>query len=79
MSADDDDNPPLTGQIKDKLIRFKQRWAEQGRLLTGHADVRHANRLPPGQKEVKTWPVLDLGRQPDIAPEKWHLRVRGLV
>ena len=81
MAGEDDDNDrtALTGQIKEKLIRSKQLWAEQGRLLTGQADPRHANRLPPGQKEVKNWPVLDLGRQPDIRPEKWHLRVRGLV
>jgi DMSO/TMAO reductase YedYZ molybdopterin-dependent catalytic subunit len=64
--------------IKDKLIKTKERWAREGRLLTG-AEADPALRLPPGQHEVKNWPVLDLGAQPDIAPGKWHLRVDGLV
>jgi DMSO/TMAO reductase YedYZ molybdopterin-dependent catalytic subunit len=77
--ADDDEKPGLIGAIKDKLIRTKQQWAQQGRLLTGRNDVVRASRLPPGQKEVKNWPVLDLGVQPDVKPEKWQLRVTGLV
>jgi len=66
------------GEIKDKLIAAKERWAREGRLLTG-TEADPATRLPPGQHEVKNWPVLDLGVQPDIAREKWHLRVDGLV
>jgi len=69
----------VNGRVKDKLIRSKQEWADEGRLLTGKSDIVRANRLPPGQKEVKNWPVLDLGVQPDIKPEKWHLRAAGLV
>ena len=67
------------GRIKDKLIRSKQDWAKEGRLLTGMPDEGHANRLPPGQKEVKNWPVLDLGVQPNIVPQAWRLTVGGLV
>ena len=68
------------GRIKDKLIRAKQDWAKEGRLLTGRPDFGHVNRLPPGQKEVKNWPVLDLGVQPNIVkPRVWHLTVEGLV
>jgi DMSO/TMAO reductase YedYZ molybdopterin-dependent catalytic subunit len=75
MSDDKED-----GKIKDKLIRSKQEWAKEGRLLTGMPDERHANRLPPGQKEVKNWPVLDLGVQPNIVkPRVWKLTVGGLV
>jgi DMSO/TMAO reductase YedYZ molybdopterin-dependent catalytic subunit len=48
-------------------------------LLTGRADGAHANRLPPGRKEVKSWPVLDLGLQPSIEPENWRLRLNGRV
>ncbi len=77
--SDDDKTPDLIGQIRDKLIRSKQQWAERGRLLTGKRDVVRAHRLPPGQKEVKNWPVLDLGVQPDVKPENWRLRVTGLV
>jgi DMSO/TMAO reductase YedYZ molybdopterin-dependent catalytic subunit len=71
-----DDN--LLGKVKPKLVESKQKWADEGRLLTGrHADP--AQRLPPGQREVKNWPVLDLGVQPDIPPAKWRLDVDGLV
>lgn len=71
-----DDKPTLFGQIKDKLIASKQKWAREGRLLTGQAG---AERLPPGQRLVRDWPVLDLGLQPAVAPERWSLTVDGLV
>ena len=73
----DDENP--IGPIKGKLIRSKEEWAKDKRLITGRPDAGHVNRLPPGQKEVKTWPVLDLGAHPDVKPENWRLRVTGLV
>jgi len=75
----DDGKPSLIGQIKDKLVRSKEKWAQEGRLITGRPDMGHVNRLPPGQKEVKNWPVLDLGVQPDVKPENWRLRVLGAV
>lgn len=61
-----------------KLIATKQKWASEGRLMTGHAAPR-AQRLPPGQREVKNWPVLDLGVQPEIARDQWQLTIDGLV
>ena len=75
----EDDNVPVTGEIRQKLVDAKQAWARDGRLLTGtHGDpVR--DRLPPGQTLVQDWPVLDLGVQPEVAPEKWRLRLEGLV
>ena len=76
---DTPEKPGLIGQIKDKLIHSKEEWAREGRLLTGMPDVAHRNRLPPGQKEVKNWPVLDLGVQPDVKPENWRLQIAGLV
>src|SRR5215469_9328937 len=78
-AEDSDSKPDLVGQIKDKLVRTKERWAEEGRLLTGRRDLAHANRLPPGQKQVQNWPVLDLGVQPDVKTENWRLRAAGLV
>src|SRR5687768_4268818 len=36
-------------------------------------------KLPVGQHEVKNWPVLDLGEQPQIAIDTWKLEVGGLV
>jgi DMSO/TMAO reductase YedYZ molybdopterin-dependent catalytic subunit len=79
MSDENPSKPGLIGPIKDKLIQSKEDWAKQGRLLTGRPDMGHVNRLPPGQKEVKNWPVLDLGVQPDIKREAWRLEVGGLV
>lgn len=75
----EDDNVPVTGEIRQKLVDAKQAWARDGRLLTGtHGDpVR--DRLPPGQTLVQDWPVLDLGVQPEVAPETWRLRLEGLV
>ena len=76
---DDTDRPSLIGQIKDKLVRAKEEWAKEGRLLTGRPDFGHVNRLPPGQKEVKNWPVLDLGVQPHLRLDTWQLEIGGLV
>lgn len=72
----DDDKP---SGIKEKLIATKQKWARDGRLLTGRPDEAHINRLPPGQKLVTNWPVLDLGLQPDVSTNEWRLTVDGLV
>ena len=35
--------------------------------------------LPIGQHEVRNWPVLDLGEQPDVSTDTWKLDVGGLV
>jgi len=75
----DDPEIPLTGQVKEKLIARKQDWAREGRLLTGTSADPERDRLPPGQTLVKDWPVLDLGVQPDVARERFRLRVEGLV
>jgi DMSO/TMAO reductase YedYZ molybdopterin-dependent catalytic subunit len=62
-----------------KLTRSKQRWASEHKFLTGREGTPETDRLPPGQHLVTNWPILDLGRQPDIAPERWQLQVGGLV
>ena len=69
----------LLGQVKQKLIDSKRKWAEDGRLLTGKTGLKGRDRLPPGQHEVKNWPVLDLGVQPKIDLWDWKLTVDGLV
>jgi DMSO/TMAO reductase YedYZ molybdopterin-dependent catalytic subunit len=44
------------------------------------APNRHGRpKLPVGQHEVKNWPVLDLGEQPDVSSDAWKLEVGGLV
>lgn len=70
----DDLTPPPS-----KLTRSKERWAGEGRFLTGRTARPEHERLPPGQHLVRDWPVLDLGVQPLITPEAWRLRVFGLV
>ena len=64
---------------KDKLVATKQAWARAGRLLTGKVGDPEHDRLPPGQRLVQNWPVLDLGVHPAVALEDWQLTVDGLV
>lgn len=49
---------------------------EEGRLLTGRPN---AQRLPPGQRLVRDWPVLDLGIQPHVPLDLWKLSIDGAV
>ena len=74
-----EEKPGLLAGIKQKLVASKEKWAREGRLLTGKAGDRARDRLPPGQREVKNWPVLDLGIQPMLPPSRWRLVVDGLV
>jgi DMSO/TMAO reductase YedYZ molybdopterin-dependent catalytic subunit len=75
---DHDENTPLDA-VRPKLVESKQRWAQAGRLLTGTQARPAEQRLPPGQRQVQDWPVLDLGVQPEIAPSRWQLVIDGLV
>lgn len=74
-----EDDVPITGQIRDKLVEKKQEWARDGRLLTGMPSTPEKDRLPPGQRLVTDWPVLDLGAEPHVTPEKFRLDVDGVV
>jgi DMSO/TMAO reductase YedYZ molybdopterin-dependent catalytic subunit len=69
----DDDIPPT------KLTRTKQRWAKEGRFLTGRHGRPETERLPPGQHLVRDWPVLDLGLRPDVTHANWRLDISGEV
>ena len=42
-----EDDVPITGQIRDKLVEKKQEWARDGRLLTGTHSTPEKDRLPP--------------------------------
>ena len=66
--ADASDEPPVS-----KLTRSKQRWAREGKFLTGKIARPDEQRLPPGQHLTKDWPVLDLGLTPDISRQRWRL------
>ena len=74
--AADDDGVSMFGKIKEKLIASKQQWAKEGRLLTGRPN---SERLPPGQRLVRDWPVLDLGVQPHVPLDLWKLTIDGAV
>lgn len=41
--------------------------------------ARSAARLPPGQKLVNSFPVLDLGVRQNIPLEQWELKIHGKV
>ncbi len=76
---DQDDDISTSGSIRQKLVETKRRWAEEGRLLTGRPSHREEDRLPPGQRKVTDWPVLDLGVKPNIPLAQWRLQIDGLV
>ena len=42
-------------------------------------DIDRTNRIPPGQKVTRKWPVLHYGRVPRIDSAKWTFRIFGLV
>ena len=67
------------GPPESKLTRTKQRWAQEGRFLTGKVSRPEEQRLPPGQHLTQDWPVLDLGLAPVIPRERWRLDVYGAV
>jgi DMSO/TMAO reductase YedYZ molybdopterin-dependent catalytic subunit len=64
--------------MKDSYIAAKERWA---RKMAGQAlpTQRSEDRLPPGQRQVTNWPVLDLGIHPDVPLDKWELKIHGQV
>lgn len=77
-----DSDPPASGEAlpaDSKLTTTKQRWAREGKFLTGRAARPESDRLPPGQHLVRDWPVLDLGLQPRIPLDHWRLDVTGTV
>jgi DMSO/TMAO reductase YedYZ molybdopterin-dependent catalytic subunit len=74
-----EDDVPLFGRIKDKLVETKEKWAREGRALTGAPLEPARNRLPPGQRLTVDWPVLDLGITPNLDIGDWSLSVGGAV
>src|SRR5438046_9699597 len=64
--------------MKDQYIAAKERWARKMAGKSGPT-ARSTNRLPPGQRQVRNFPVLDLGLQPEVPLDKWELKIQGLV
>jgi DMSO/TMAO reductase YedYZ molybdopterin-dependent catalytic subunit len=48
-------------------------------LGSGPANRHGMPQLPIGQHQVRNWPVLDLGEQPEVSIDSWKLEVAGLV
>lgn len=58
----------------------KAAWAEKMRARGVRALDRPAgDRLPPGQRRVEDFPVLDLGIHPEVDEDEWRLEVVGRV
>lgn len=66
--------------MKDNFVRAKQKWAEKQKSagVVPRATAA-ADRLPPGQRLTKDFPVLDLGIQPEVTLEQWTLTLDGEV
>lgn len=64
--------------MKESYIAAKERWARKW-ADKATPTVRAKSRLPPGQRQVHNFPVLDLGIQPEIALDKWELKIHGKV
>lgn len=64
--------------LKEKYLQAKERWA---RKMSGQVRSvpRSADRLPPGQRQVTHFPVLDLGVHPEVPLDQWSLRLHGQV
>src|SRR5687768_15040624 len=64
--------------MKASYIAAKERWAQK---MAGKAkrSVRSTDRLPPGQRQVDNFPVLDLGIKPNIPLDEWELKIHGQV
>ncbi|HNY42762.1 MAG TPA: sulfite oxidase-like oxidoreductase [Bryobacteraceae bacterium] len=42
-------------------------------------DTKKPNRVPPGQKRTRQWPVLDAAGTPPVDMSQWRLEMYGLV
>ena len=64
--------------MKDPYIAAKERWAHKMAGIE-RPRIHSTNRLPPGQRQVHNFPVLDLGIQPEIPLAQWQLKIHGHV
>ena len=64
--------------MNDDYVARKERWA---RKMAGKALSKPSqdSRLPPGQHEVKDFPVLDIGLHPEVPFSDWSLHIHGHV
>lgn len=78
----------MTDDKREKIVKLKQNVAQKrsakgqglavdSEMGTGPLNAHGKPKLPPGQHEVKNWPVLDLGHHPKIALGDWRLEIAG--
>src|SRR5437899_12137462 len=72
--------------LPERKESFARKQAQQGKGLfageprgTGPSNRHGMPKLPPGQRAVTHWPVLDLGVVPRISLSEWRLEIDGLV
>jgi DMSO/TMAO reductase YedYZ molybdopterin-dependent catalytic subunit len=76
-------------RIVEARLKLRQRFLDKMKETPGAADARPQGsgppnrhgmpRLPAGQTLTQGWPVLDLGRQPEVKLSQWELIVDGAV
>jgi DMSO/TMAO reductase YedYZ molybdopterin-dependent catalytic subunit len=72
-------------EAREKLIEYRKAFKDKQTFEKGVPQGDgNLNRdgnptLPPGQRIVETWPVLDLGVTPELDEFSWNLTVSGLV
>lgn len=81
----------MKNKINDKFVRSKTELArvrsEKKQGVKSSLEIMGSgplNRdgvpsLPPDQRQVKNWPVLDLGIHPNISLQDWKLELKGCV
>jgi len=75
--ADEKEDRIVAARMKLRERYLKKPAAQP--LGSGDPNRHGMPKLPPGQTLSKTWPVLDLGRQPHVELSKWELIVDGAV
>jgi DMSO/TMAO reductase YedYZ molybdopterin-dependent catalytic subunit len=85
--------PPMAehdeARIVEARLKLRQRFLDKMKETPAQADARPLGSGPPnrhgmplvpvGQTVTEKWPVLDLGRQPEVPLERWELIVDGAV
>ena len=81
--------PDAEARIVEARLKLRDRFLDKISRSPGSADPRPLgtgpkNRhgmplIPVGQTETAKWPVLDLGRQPEVTPSTWELLIDGAV
>src|SRR5690242_10114598 len=56
-----------------------ERFVSRGFVGKRQATPAAANRIPPGQHEVKDFPVLSAGPTPRVRLDQWSFSIEGLV